>query len=173
MYYDKIGNNEISLLKIFRKEMSKMKKNKIITNFLIGGCVGRTLMELCSIIATFFTKNDINNALADLKVLLIIFIISGIGFNIAILSVKKIEQKDMKSKDRQQLLKRQMYITASAILFFSLFLIIYTIKNNYIGIILALSFCAVFSFWGYAFLLSYINLKNSMAMITKKNNKMD
>ena len=37
--------------------------------------------------------------------------------------------------------------------------------------ILALSFATVFSFWGYSFLISYITLKNSMAMITKKDYK--
>ena len=76
----------------------------------------------------------------------------------------------MKSKERQQLLKKQMYITAGAIVLFSIFLIIYSIKGNTIGVIMALSFCTVFTFWGYSFLLSYINLKNSMAMINKKNN---
>lgn len=145
-----------------------MKKDKLITNFLIGGCIGKTLMEVSSIIANFFTKNNISEALSQLKGLMIIFLIGGLGFNIAILSVKKIEKKDMKSKDRQKLLKKQMYTTAGAILFFSIFLVVYTMKNNYIGVILALSFCVVFSFWGYAFLLSYINLKKSMAMITKK-----
>lgn len=146
-----------------------MKKNKIITNFLIGGCVGKTLLEVSGIIANLVIKNNMLDAISQLKSLIIIFMISGVAFTLAVLSVKKIEKKDMKSKDRQQLLKKQMYITAGAILLFSVFLVIYTIKNNYIGIILALSFCAVFSFWGYAFLLSYINLKNNMAMINKKN----
>ena len=86
------------------------------------------------------------------------------------MSISKIEKKDLKSKERQNLLKKQMYITAGAIVLFSIFLIIYTVKRNFIGVILALSFCAVFTFWGYAFLLSYINLKNNMALI-KKNFK--
>lgn len=146
-----------------------MKKNKIITNFLIGGCVGKTLLEVSGIIANIVIKTNISDSVAQLKSFIIIFIISGVAFCLAVLSVKKIEKKDLKSKERQQLLKKQMYITAGAILIFSAFLVVYTIKNNYIGIILALSFCAVFSFWGYAFLLSYINLKNSMAMIKKNN----
>lgn len=146
-----------------------MRKNKIITNFLIGGCIGKTLLEVSGIIANLVIKNNMSDAISQLKSLIIIYIISGIAFTLAVLSVKKIEKKDMKSKERQQLLKKQMYITAGAILIFSAFLVVYIIKNNYIGIILALSFCAVFSFWGYAFLLSYINLKNSMAMIKKNN----
>jgi len=145
-----------------------MKKRELIKNFLIGGCVGKTLMEVSGIIANLFMKNNLTDAILQLKSLIVIFIIGGIAYIFANLSIMKIEKKDMKSKDRQNLLKKQMYITAGAIVLFSIFLVVYTIKRNFIGVILALSFCAVFSFWGYAFLLSYINLKNSMAMINKK-----
>lgn len=145
-----------------------MKKRELIKNFLIGGCVGKTLMEVSGIIANFFMKNNLTEAILQLKSLMVIFIIGGIAYIFANLSITKIEKKDMKSKDRQNLLKKQMYITAGAIVLFSVFLVVYTLKRNFIGVILALSFCAVFSFWGYAFLLSYINLKNSMAMINKK-----
>ena len=148
-----------------------MKKNNWLINFLIGGCVGKTLIEISGIVANLVTRNSILDSISQLKSLIIIFIIGGIGYNIALLSVRKIEKKDMKSKERQQLLKKQMYITAGAILLFSIFLIVYTIKGNIIGVIMALSFCTVFTFWGYSFLLSYINLKNSMAMMTKKNFK--
>ena len=148
-----------------------MKKNNWLINFLIGGCVGKTLVEISGIVANLVTRNSILDSISQLKSLIIIFIIGGIGYNIALLSVRKIEKKDMKSKERQQLLKKQMYITAGAILLFSIFLIVYTIKGNIIGVIMALSFCTVFTFWGYSFLLSYINLKNSMAMMTKKNFK--
>ena len=147
-----------------------MKKKDVIINFLIGGCVGKTLIEISGIVANLVTRNNILDSISQLKSLIIIFIVGGIGYNIALLSVKKIENKDMKSKERQQLLKKQMYITAGAIVLFSIFLIIYSIKGNTIGVIMALSFCTVFTFWGYSFLLSYINLKNSMAMINKKNN---
>ena len=147
-----------------------MKKKDLIINFLIGGCVGKTLIEISGIVANLVTRNNILDSISQLKSLIIIFIVGGIGYNIALLSVKKIENKDMKSKERQQLLKKQMYITAGAIVLFSIFLIIYSIKGNTIGVIMALSFCTVFTFWGYSFLLSYINLKNSMAMINKKNN---
>lgn len=146
-----------------------MKKKDLLINFLIGGCVGKTLIEISGIVANLVTRNNILNSISQLKSLIIIFIVGGIGYNIALLSVKKIENKDMKSKERQQLLKKQMYITAGAIILFSIFLIIYSIKGNTIGVIMALSFCTVFTFWGYSFLLSYINLKNSMAMINKKN----
>lgn len=146
-----------------------MKKREIVKNFLIGGCVGKTLMEISGIIANFFMKNNLTDTISQLKSLIIIFIIGGIVYIVAKMSISKIEKKDMKSKERQNLLKKQMYITAGAIILFSIFLIIYTLKRNFIGVILALSFCAVFSFWGYAFLLSYINLKNSMAMINKRD----
>ena len=147
-----------------------MKKKDLLINFLIGGCVGKTLIEISGIVANLVTRNNILDSISQLKSLIIIFIVGGIGYNIALLSVKKIENKDMKSKERQQLLKKQMYITAGAIILFSIFLIIHSIKGNTIGVIMALSFCIVFTFWGYSFLLSYINLKNSMAMINKKNN---
>ena len=146
-----------------------MKKKDLLINFLIGGCVGKTLIEISGIVANLVTRKNILESISQLKSLIIIFIVGGIGYNIALLSVKKIENKDMKSKERQQLLKKQMYITASAIILFSIFLIIHSIKGNTIGVIMALSFCAVFTLWGYSFLLSYINLKNSMAMINKKN----
>lgn len=146
-----------------------MKKRELIKNFLIGGCVGKTLMEVSGIIANLFMKNNLTDAILQLKSLLVIFVVGGIVYIVAKMSIMKIEKKDMKSKERQNLLKKQMYITAGAIVLFSVFLIVYTIKRNFIGVILALSFCAVFSFWGYAFLLSYINLKNSMAMINKRD----
>ena len=146
-----------------------MKKRELVKNFLIGGCVGKTLMEVSGIIANLFMKNNLTDAISQLKSLMIIFIIGGIVYIVAKMSITKIEKKDLKSKERQNLLKKQMYITAGAIVVFSVFLIIYTVKRNFIGVILALSFCAVFTFWGYAFLLSYINLKNSMAMINKRD----
>ena len=145
-----------------------MKKRELLTNFLIGGCIGKTLMEISGIVTNFFLGNNSKETIAQLKALAITFIMGGIVFTVAKLSIKHIEKKDMKSKDRQKLLKRQMFITAGAILLFSVCLIVYMLNNNYVGAILALSFGTVFSFWGYAFLLSYINLKNSMAMITKK-----
>ena len=146
-----------------------MKKRKLIKDFFIGGCVGKTLMEISGIIANFFMKNNLTEAISQLKSVIVIFIIGGIVYTVAKMSISKIEKKDMKSKERQNLLKKQMYITSGAIVLFSIFLIIYTVKRNFIGVILALSFCAVFTFWGYAFLLSYINLKNSMAMINKRD----
>ena len=144
-----------------------MNKRNIISNFFIGGCVGKTLMEFSGIIANLFMRNNLKDMFSQVKSLIIIFIIGGIGFNLAKLSINKIEKKDMKSKYRQKLLKKQMYITSGAIMLFSVFVIIYILNNNYVGAILALSFDAVFSFWGYAFLLSYINLRNNMAMINK------
>ena len=145
-----------------------MDKRKIISNFFVGGCVGKTLMEFSGIIADLFLGTSNKDTFSQIKSLLIIFVLGGIVFNIAKLSINKIEKKDMKSKDKQKILKKQMSIASCAILLFSVFVIIYILKSNYIGAILALSFDAVFSFWDYAFLLSYINLKNNMAMINKK-----
>ena len=145
-----------------------MKKRELLKNFLIGGCIGKTLMEVSGIIADLFMKNDLNYTISQLKSLMVIFIIGGTVYNVAKMSIKKIEKKDMKLIDRQNLLKKQMYITSGAIILFSVFVVVYMLKNNYIGAILALSFDAVFSFWWYGFLLSYINLKNNMAMISKK-----
>lgn len=145
-----------------------MKKKGMLTDFLIGGCIGKTLIEISGSVANLLIGNNNVDVWAQLKSLIVIFLIGGICYTVAKLSIKKIVGKDMKAKERQELLKKQMYITAGAILLFSVFLVIYMLKNNYIGVILALSFCLVFSFWGYAFMLSYINLKNSMAMINKK-----
>ena len=146
----------------------KMKKREILTDFLVGGCIGKTLMEISVIVTNLVVGNISKDLIEQLISLIIIFIIGGIGYIVAKMSVRKIEKKDLNSKDRQKLLKKQMLITAGSILFFSVFIVIYTIQRNYVGIILALSFSTVFSFWGYAFLLSYINLKNNMVMINKK-----
>ena len=148
-----------------------MKKNEVIANFFIGGCIGKTLMEISGMITNLFIGTNTKETISQLKVLMITFIIGGIVYIIAKMSIRKIEKKDMKSKDRQKLLKRQMLITAGGIILFSICLIIYMLNKNYIGAILALSFGTVFSFWGYGFLLSYINLKNNMVMITKKDVK--
>ena len=145
-----------------------MKRREILTDFLVGGCIGKTLMEVSGIVTNIVFGNINSELISQLTSLIIIFIIGGIGYIVAKMSVRKIEKKDLKSKDRQKLLKKQMLITAGSILFFSVFIVIYTIQRNYVGIILALSFSTVFSFWGYAFLLSYINLKNNMVMINKK-----
>ena len=153
---------------IEKGKLENMKNGELLTNFLIGGCIGKTLMDFSGIITNLVTGNNNKNELiSKLTSLAIIFVIGGISFIIAKLSVKKIENKDKTSKERQKLLKKQMLITTGGILFFSVFLVVYVIKQNYIGIIFALSFSTVFSFWGYAFLLSYINLKNNMAMIKK------
>lgn len=146
-----------------------MKNRELVSSFFIGGCIGKTLMEISGIITNIFFRNNVGETIEKLKALIITFIIGGSVFIIAKLSIKHIEKKDMKSKDRQKLLKKQMSITAGAILLFSIFLIVYMLNNNYVGAILALSFSTVFSFWGYAFLLSYINLKNNMVMINKKS----
>lgn len=145
-----------------------MKRREILTDFLVGGCIGKTLMEISVIVTNLVVGNISKDLIEQLISLIIIFIIGGIGYIVAKMSVRKIEKKDLNSKDRQKLLKKQMLITAGSILFFSVFIVIYTIQRNYVGIILALSFSTVFSFWGYAFLLSYINLKNNMVMINKK-----
>ena len=113
-----------------------MKKDKLITNFLIGGCIGKTLMEISGIVTDIVTGNINEDLISRLISLFIIFAIGGIGYLVATISVKKIEKKDMTSKNRQKLLKNQMLITAGAIMLFGTSLVIYTVQNNYIGIIL-------------------------------------
>ena len=76
-----------------------MKKRELIKNFLIGGCVGKTLMEVSGIIANFFMKNNLTEAISKIKSLMVIFVIGGIAYIFANLSITKIEKKDMKSKD--------------------------------------------------------------------------
>ena len=49
-----------------------MKKRELVSSFFIGGCIGKTLMEVSSIIANFFTKNNISEALSQLNGLMII-----------------------------------------------------------------------------------------------------
>ena len=144
-----------------------MNRREFIINFFIGGCVGKTLIEISGIIAKYFMEKNISDVLFQLENLILIFIVGGIGFNIAKTTINHIEKKDLKINDRQKLLRKQMYLMSGAIILFSVFVIIYLINNNYIGVIYALSFALVFSIWGYAFLLSYINLKNSLAMINK------
>ena len=101
-----------------------MKKNNII-NFLIGGCIGKTLMEISGIVTNLFLGINFKETISQFKALIITFIIGGIVYSIARLSIIKIEKKDMKSKDRQKILKRQMLITAVAIVLFSVCLIVY------------------------------------------------
>ena len=124
-----------------------MKKSEIITDFLVGGCIGKTLMEVSGIVTNLVFGNLNSDLITQLTSLIIIFLIGGIGFIIAKMSVRKIEKKDLRAKDRQKLLKNQMLVTAVSILFFSVFVVIYIIQRNYVGIILALSFCTLFSLW--------------------------
>ena len=124
-----------------------MKKSEIITDFLVGGCIGKTLMEVSGIVTNLVFGNLNSDLITQLTSLIIIFLIGGIGFIIAKMSVRKIEKNDLRAKDRQKLLKNQMLVTAVSILFFSVFVVIYIIQRNYVGIILALSFCTLFSLW--------------------------
>ena len=110
-----------------------MKNRELVSSFFIGGCIGKTLMEISGIITNIFFRNNVGETIEKLKALIITFIIGGSVFIIAKLSIKHIEKKDMKSKDRQKLLKKQMSITAGAILLFSIFLIVYMLNNNYVS----------------------------------------
>ena len=95
-----------------------MKKSEIITDFLVGGCIGKTLMEVSGIVTNLVFGNLNSDLITQLTSLIIIFLIGGIGFIIAKMSVRKIEKKDLRAKDRQKLLKNQMLVTAVSILFF-------------------------------------------------------
>ena len=131
-----------------------MKKTKNIVLFFIGGSVGITLMRI-SYIVTYILLGQVNQEIKDLiKSFLLTFIWGGICFTIATLSIRKIERKDMRSLERQKMLKKQMKIALFIILWFSMFLIVYIIKNNNFGIILSLSFITVFALWEYGYLLA-------------------
>ena len=69
-----------------------MKKRELVKNFLIGGCVGKTLMEVSGIIANLFMKNNLGDSISQLKSLMAIFIIGGIVYTVAKLSITKIEK---------------------------------------------------------------------------------
>lgn len=145
-----------------------MKKNDSIKLFLIGGCVGITLMIVSYIVANILTGNIAKDVIDLIKIFFWVFVWGGICFTIASKSIKKIEQRDLKSIERQKILKKQMKAISVIIIWFVILLIIHIIKKNTLRTIIALGFITVFALWGYGCLLSYLNLKSNMSMINTR-----
>ena len=55
-----------------------MKKRELIGDFLIGGCIGKTLMEFCGIVTELVTGEADQELVSRLLGLVIIFLIGGI-----------------------------------------------------------------------------------------------
>lgn len=145
-----------------------MKKNNIIQNFIIGGCIGTTLIIISYIVTNILTGNITQELLDLIKTVSLSYAGGGICYTIAKTSIKKIEDKDVKSKSRQSLLKIQLAAISAIIVYFSILLIIFIVKNDNLNIILSLSFIIAFGLWDYGCMLAYLNLKNNMVMINKK-----
>lgn len=144
-----------------------MKKTDIVKKLLIGGCIGITLMRVSYMVVNILMGKITEEMLDAIKLFFLVFAWGGICFTIASYSISKLEHKDLKSIERQKLLKKQIKAVSVIIAFFTVFLIVYIIKRITLGIILSLSFIIVFVLWGYGYLLAYLNLKNNMVMIRK------
>ena len=148
-----------------------MKKNNFIKNFIIGGCIGTTLVIL-SYVVTNILMGDITQVILNIiKIFSLSFLGGGICFTIAKKSINTIENIDTKSITRQKLLKIQLIAISIIFVYFSILLVVFIIKNNSLNIILSLSFMAAFGLWEYGCMLAYLNLKDNMVMINKKNLK--
>ena len=148
-----------------------MKKSKYVQNFIIGGCIGTTLIIISYIITNLLMGNITQDVLNIIKTVSLSYAGGGICFAIAKASINKIENKDIKSKSRQSLLKIQLIAISIIITYFFILLIFFININSSIHIILSLSFIAAFGLWDYGCMLAYLNLKNNMVMINKKSNK--
>lgn len=145
-----------------------MKKYDIVKNFFIGGCIGFTLMNLSYYIVNFIMKNINQTLLNSIRDFFIIFFFGGIIYILAVISIRSLKYKDMKFKNKQKVLSRQMILLSAVIIIFSGALLGYSVIQNMLGIILSMSFILVFALWGYGCLLEYISLKKNMVMIKKK-----
>ena len=145
-----------------------MKKNSFIQNFIIGGCIGTTLIIISYIVTNVLMGNITQDIINIITVVSMSFLGGGICFTIAKKSIYTIENKDTKSITRQKLLKIQLIAISIIIAYFFTFLIIFILKNDNLNIILSLSFITAFGLWEYGCMLAYLNLKNNMVMINKK-----
>lgn len=145
-----------------------MKKNSFIQNFIIGGCIGTTLIILSYIVTNVLMRNITQDIINIITVVSISFLGGGICFTIAKKSIYTIENKDAKSITRQKLLKIQLIAISIIIAYFSTLLIVFILKNDNLNILLSLSFITAFGLWEYGCMLAYLNLKNNMVMINKK-----
>ena len=144
-----------------------MKKYDILKNFLLGGCIGITLMEISFFIVKLFL-GKLDNEMANLiKAFSIIFFFGGLIFVLAIISLRSLKYKDMKSTAKQKLLNKQIIILSIVIIVFSGILLFYAINGNILGSILSLSFIIVFVLWAYGCYVEQVILKKNMVMIKK------
>ncbi len=144
-----------------------MKKYDIIKNFLLGGCLGVTLMEISYFLVGFLIGSLNENIIRLIKIFSIIFFFGGIIYILAVISIQSLKYKDMQSRQKQKVLTRQIRLTSIMIILLSFAMLFYSIKSNSIGVILAISFILVFVLWGYGCFIEYATLKRNMAMVKK------
>ena len=144
-----------------------MKKYDILKNFLLGGCIGITLMEISFFIVKLFLGKLDNETANLIKAFSIIFFFGGLIFVLAIISLRSLKYKDMKSSAKQKLLNKQIIILSIVIIVFSGILLFYAINGNILGSILSLSFIIVFVLWAYGCYVEQVILKKNMVMIKK------
>ena len=144
-----------------------MKKYDILKNFFLGGCIGVTLMEISFFIVRLFSKTLNNETINLMKGFLTIFFFGGIIFVLAIISLKSLKYKDLKSTAKQKLLTRQIVLLSVVIILFSGVLLFYSIQGNIFGVMLSLSFIIVFVLWAYGCYVEHAILKKNMVMIKK------
>lgn len=144
-----------------------MKKYDIIKNFLFGGCLGVTLMEISYFIVGFLIGTLSEDIIRLIKIFSIIFFLGGIIYILVVISIQSLKYKDMQSRQKQKVLSAQIRLTSIMIIILSFAMLFYSIKSNSIGVILALSFILVFVLWGYGCFIEYATLKKNMAMVKK------
>lgn len=144
-----------------------MKKYDIIKNFLFGGCLGVTLMEISYFLVGFLVGTLNENIIRLIKIFSIIFFFGGIIYILAVISIQSLKYKDMQSREKQKVLNRQIRLTSIMIIILSFAMLFYSIKSNSMGVILSLSFIIVFVLWGYGCFIEYATLKKNMAMVKK------
>ena len=144
-----------------------MKKYDMIKNFLFGGCLGVTLMEISYFLVGFLVGTLNENIIRLIKIFSIIFFFGGIIYILAVISIQSLKYKDMQSREKQKVLNRQIRLTSIMIIILSFAMLFYSIKSNSMGVILSLSFIIVFVLWGYGCFIEYATLKRNMAMVKK------
>ena len=144
-----------------------MKRYDILKNFFLGGCIGVTLMEMSFFIVKIFS-GELDNGTVDLiKGFLTIYFFGGLIFVLAIISLRSLKYKDLKSTSKQKLLTKQIILLSIVIIMFSGVLLFYSIKGNVLGVMLSLSFIIVFVLWDYGCYVEQAILKRNMVMIKK------
>lgn len=144
-----------------------MKKYDIVKNFFIGGCIGFTIINLSYYIVSFFEKNINEDLIKSLRDFLTIFSFGGIIYVLVRIWSRRLKYRDLKFKDKQKVLGKQMILLSGVIIIFAGALLYYSINKNMTGIILAISFIIVFVLWAYGCLIEYVSLKRNMVMIKK------